>query len=74
MRLIDDAGKVAKRAWSLRLAFGAAALSAAEVALPFFYPDWPPRIAAAAAFVVTLAAMVARFIAQPRMRDGNDSA
>jgi len=74
MRLIDDAGRVLRKAWSVRLAALAALLSAAEVGLPYLLPDWPPRLAAAAASLVTLAAMVVRFIAQPEIHRGNDTA
>lgn len=70
--LIDDAGRVLRRAWSVRLGILAAVLSAAEVGLPYLLPNWPPRVAAAVASLVTLAALLARFIAQPRMHDGND--
>lgn len=73
MMLIDNAGQVLRKAWSLRLGALAAVLSAAEVGLPYLLPDWPPRVAAAAAAFVTLAAMFARILAQPEIR-GNDPA
>lgn len=72
--LIDDWRRIVRRAWSVRLALLSAALSAAEFALPML-PDALVDLVgrgrfAAGAFVISIAAGVARLVAQPRMRDG----
>lgn len=67
--LISDARRVLRRAWSIRLALLAALLSAIEIGLPYVLPEWPPRVAGALAALVSLAAAVARLVAQPRMHD-----
>lgn len=64
MRLADDWKVILRRAWSVRLMLLAALLSGAEFALPYFGDKVPPGVFAALGFVVTGAALVARFIAQ----------
>jgi hypothetical protein len=70
--IIADARFVVHRAWSFRFTILAAVLPAVEFALPIFADDPPvPRgTFAALAFVVSIAAAGARFIAQ--RRDTND--
>lgn len=68
MRLIGDARQVLQRAWSVRLAILAAALSAAEGFLNLVMPDRPPLWLAALASVIALAAAIARVVAQPNIR------
>lgn len=70
MNLIDDAAKVLRRAWSIRLALLSAVFSAAEVALPFFTDFVPPRTMALLAVFTAAGAAVARIVAQPKMTDG----
>lgn len=72
LTLIDDAGRVLRRAWSVRLALLAALLSACEVALPYAAPETRSVPWAVLSGIVALLAAVARLIAQPRMRDGDD--
>jgi hypothetical protein len=66
MRLIDDWHRVLRRAWSIRLILLAALLSGLEVALPILdsYIPFPRGWFAAASGFVTMAALVARIIAQ----------
>lgn len=71
MRLVDGWGKIARRAWSVRLAILSGALSAIEFALPYFAPEQPSRRFAAAAALVALAAAIARIVSQPRMSNGD---
>ena len=70
--IIADARFVVRRAWSFRFNIIAAVLSAVEFILPIFADDPPlPRgTFAFLAFVVSIAAAGARFIAQ--RRDTND--
>lgn len=67
MQLIDNWRAVATKAWSSRLAWLAAILSALEVALPFFDGLLPvdKGAFAALALLVSAAAGVARLVAQP---------
>lgn len=68
MTLIEDAGKVWHRLWSVRLSLLAAALGAADAAMPFIAPEHAsPRFAAAAA-AVSVGAALSRLVAQPRMK------
>lgn len=66
MRLLDDWQRLARRAWSVRLAILSAGLSAVEFALPFVAPERPSGWFAGAAVLVSLAAAGARIVAQPR--------
>lgn len=70
MNLIDDWKTVLTKAWSMRLALLSAALSAAEVALPFFTDFVPPRTMAMLAVLTAAGAAIARLVAQPGMSDG----
>ena len=67
MQLIDNWKAVATKAWSSRLAWLAAILSAVEAALPFFSGLLPlePGTFAALALLASAAAGIARVIAQP---------
>lgn len=64
--LIDDWSRVLRRAWSIRLILLAALLSGVEVALPILDAviEFPRGWFAAASAFVTMAALVARIIAQ----------
>jgi hypothetical protein len=68
MQLIDNWKAVALKAWSSRLSWLAAVLSAAEVALPFFDGLLPVDrgVFAALALLVSSGAAVARLYAQPK--------
>ncbi|RTL37175.1 MAG: hypothetical protein EKK53_21635 [Burkholderiales bacterium] len=66
-KLIDDARSIWHRLWSVRLALISAALSAVEFALPHFAPSERSGAFAATAGVVSLAAAVARLVAQPKV-------
>ncbi len=70
--VVDDWRRVLRRAWSIRLALLSAALSGAEFALPMLPDSWVELIGrgrfAAGAFALSLAAGVARIVAQPRMK------
>lgn len=73
MRLIDDFGRVFTKLWSVRLAILAGLLSGVEVILPLFQADFPRGWFAIASFVVTMASIVARAIAQPKIHEkGNE--
>ena len=66
--LIPDWRLILRKAWSVRLAVLAAAFSAAEVALPFFTPFFPPKTMAVMAVLASTGAVIARIWAQPAMR------
>lgn len=69
MKPVDDWRRIAKRAWSVRLMLIASLLSGLEVILPLFSDLFPRNVFALASFLTVVAAMVARFVAQPRMHD-----
>lgn len=64
LSLVDDWGRVLRRAWSIRLAAVAGVLTAIEAILPMFVADLPRGIFAALSAVVIVAAMIARLVAQ----------
>lgn len=61
---------VARKAWSVRLMAVAAVLTGLEAVLPLFTPREPSLWFAVTTFVVVCAAIVARFVAQPKMHEG----
>lgn len=66
MRLIDNWREVLRRAWSIRLILLAALLSGLEVMLPILdgFINFPRGWFAAASGFITMAALIARVIAQ----------
>jgi len=70
MKLIPDAKAVLKKAWSVRLGIIAGLFSGAEVIVPFFADAMPRNVFAVLSFIAVMGAVIARFVAQPRMRDG----
>lgn len=72
MHLINDFGRVFMKLWSVRLAIVAGVLSGIEVILPLFIDAIPRGAFAIASFVVTVASIVARAIAQPSIHRKQD--
>lgn len=68
IQLIDDWRKLAPKLWSMRLMLVSFVLSGVEVALPYCAPTVPSGRFAAAAGLVTVAAAVARLVAQPEAK------
>lgn len=68
---IRDWRAVLRHAWSVRLMIAAAVLSGFEAVLPFFTDAMPRGIGAVVTFAVVGAALVARFVAQPRTLPGD---
>lgn len=66
MRLVENWKAVLLRAWSVRLIAGAAVLTGLEAILPLVGDIFPfdSHQIAAVTFVITLAAFVARIVAQ----------
>lgn len=73
MRLIENWTKVLKKAWSIRLIVLAGLLSQVEVLLPMFSDSMPRGLFAGVSLLVTVAAVVARVVAQPKMNAKNDA-
>lgn len=67
MMLHSEWKKIVRKAWSFRLLILAACLSGLEVAMPYLAEKFPVGVFAAISFFVTMAAMIARVIAQPNM-------
>lgn len=71
MRLIDDWRWVVSRAWSVRLLLLAAVLSGLEVTIQVIVafsiaPPIPPGLFSVLSGLVTVGALIARFVAQAR--------
>jgi hypothetical protein len=62
--LIPNWRDVLRWAWSVRLMALAAVLSGVEIALPLFAESFPRLVFAGLSFLATVAAFVARFVAQ----------
>lgn len=71
MRLIDDAGQLWHRLWSVRLSLLAAALSALAAGLAMFQTT--NLLVVILAIVVNLAAGLARLIPQPKAYENDKS-
>jgi hypothetical protein len=67
MNLTSDWRRVARYAWSLRLAALAGAFSAAEIVLPLFVDAMPRGVFAGLSLLSAVGGAVARVVAQPRM-------
>jgi len=67
----DDWKIIVERAWSFRLMALAAALTAAEVALPLFGSELSRTALSIASGVVIVAAMVARLMVQKEFSDND---
>lgn len=72
MHLASNWRDVLRYAWSVRLMVLAAALSGAEVAMPYLdgYVDIPPRLFALLSGLTVSAAFIARIVAQRSINDG----
>lgn len=69
MRLIEDWKRVLRYGWSIRLIVLAALLSGVEIVLPMFSDVIPRNTFALLSFLTTIAACIARVVAQPKMRE-----
>ena len=69
MRLIEDWKRLLRYAWSVRLVMLAALLSGAEIVLPMFSDVIPRNTFALLSLLTTIAACIARVVAQPKMRE-----
>lgn len=67
MKLIDSWRRLWLRLWSVRLALLAGLLSALEVGFSVWIDGKPP-ILACGAMLISIAAAVARIVAQPELR------
>lgn len=70
MELITDWKRVLRKAWSVRLLLLAGMLSGIEVVLPLFADAFTRNLFAGLSFMVVVCAMIARFVAQPKMHEG----
>ena len=69
MSLVYDWKRVLRYGWSIRLIVLAGLLSGAEVVLPLFDDAIPRNLFAVLSLLVTVGAVVARVVAQPKMYD-----
>lgn len=67
MKLLSDWKLIVRKAWSVRLALLSAVLSALEFVMQYLAPDHASGAFALTAGVVSLAAAVARLVAQPKV-------
>ena len=68
MKLIEDARRVAARAWSVRLALLSAVFGTLELALPYLGAFVPGKLMALLAIATGVGSAVARLVDQPKMR------
>lgn len=66
MKLLDNWLLILRRAWSVRLALLSALLGAVEIGVQFLAASQPTPYFAMAAALTSLAAAVARIVAQPK--------
>lgn len=71
-KLLTDWRLVARKTWSVRLAVLSALLGAAEVGVQLFAAVRPTPYLAMAAALCSLAASIARVVAQPKMHGGHE--
>lgn len=64
MTLKEEWKSIVKKAWSVRLMAAAFILTAAEVALPFFGDDIPPRLFAVLSGIAVAGAFISRLVVQ----------
>jgi uncharacterized membrane protein HdeD (DUF308 family) len=69
MKLIDGWKAKFPKLWSVRLAILSAILGVAELTLPLFQTFIPPMTFAVLSVVASLAAAVARIVAQPSLHE-----
>ena len=74
MKLVPNAGRVLRRAWSIRFIVVAGILSGCEVALPIIdqVVSIPRGVFAALSGLVTCGAMVSRFVVQENLKGNSD--
>lgn len=74
MKLVPNASRVLRRAWSIRLMLLAGLLSGLEVALPLLdgYVNVPPRLFAVLSGITVAAAFVTRLLAQNNLPENDD--
>jgi hypothetical protein len=66
MKLLDDWTLILRRAWSVRLALLSAVLGAVEIGVQFLAASQPTPYFAIASALTSLAAAIARIVAQPK--------
>ena len=64
MTLIQNWRILLRKAWSVRLMLAAFVFTAAEVMLPFFSAEVPPRVFAVMSGIAVAGAFVSRLVAQ----------
>lgn len=72
MKPVQNWRAVLRRAWSVRLMLVAAVLTGAEAVLPMLAPERQSLGFAALNFLVVCGALIARFWAQPSLKQGQD--
>jgi hypothetical protein len=75
LKLVPEAGRVLRRAWSIRLIAAAGILSGCEIALPIIdqVVTIPRGIFAALSGIVTCGALISRFVAQENLKGNPDA-
>lgn len=70
MHLIDDAGRLWHRLWSVRLALLALGFEAIDKGLPYLADVFPPVWFSLITMGVTVGAGIARLVDQPALQQG----
>lgn len=73
-KLVPNAGRVLRRAWSIRLILAAGILSGCEIALPIIdqVVTIPRGVFAALSGLVTCGALISRLVAQENLKGNED--
>lgn len=73
-KLVPNAGRVLRRAWSIRLIVVAGVLSGCEIALPIIdqVVTIPRGVFAALSGLVTCGALISRLVAQENLKGNED--
>ena len=67
MKLINNAAKVARNAWSMRMIYLSVISGALEVTLPLFAPAVSTKAFAVISLIAAILAGIARVTAQPKL-------
>lgn len=69
MKLVPEWKRLLRRAWSIRFLLLATLLGCVEALLPYFADQFPRGVFAVLMVAASVAALIARLVAQPRMHD-----
>jgi len=69
VRLVDQAGRIFRKAWSVRLSLASALLQTLFVCWQY-YVDKQPHMIILITAAISISAAISRIVDQPKLRDG----